>query len=144
VNPEARLELVRRLARAPEDGSLKLYVTQRSLTARRADRAVFERGNYLPVTVTGQEAERVVAFSRSFGGKSYLVAAGRLLVALGSQENPPLGAAWGDSCLVLPSGLGQASFRDAFTGEVSPAGPGGLPLAAAFAHLPIALLESIR
>ena len=139
-----RPELVRRLVEAPADGAIKLYVTQRALTTRRAHRPVFESGDYQALEVQGQHADRVVAFARTHGDRTFLVAVGRLLWPLGAGERPPVGAAaWGDTRLVLPDRLGAARFADAFTGASGAAASGAVPLAGVFSHLPLALLEVV-
>jgi (1->4)-alpha-D-glucan 1-alpha-D-glucosylmutase len=137
--------LVGRLVAEPVDGSLKLYVTRCALHFRRAHRALFAKGNYLPLRVAGEKNKHVIAFARSFRGTSVLVLAGRFFVQLGADARAPLGAnAWGDAEVVLRKQLPSGLYRDVFTGKtvslVRRDNETVLPIAEAFSHLPIAML----
>ncbi|HSB61994.1 MAG TPA: malto-oligosyltrehalose synthase, partial [Vicinamibacteria bacterium] len=135
--------LAGRLLARPEDGRLKLFVTSRALRFRRALRELFAAGDYVPLHAVGVRQREVVAFARTVPGSSVVVAAARFLTRL---PDPPIGAsAWGDTALALAEPRGRV-FRDAFTGRdvrVARSERGDeLPLADAFAHLPVALLEA--
>ena len=136
-------ELADELLKTLPDPRLKLFVTQRSLALRRRRPELLARGEYRPLAVAGVRERNVVAFARVSASAEIVVAVGRFFTELPS---PPTGAAWSGSTLRLgesPVRLYREllSERDL---EVR-AGPGGpeLPLASAFAHLPVALLERI-
>jgi (1->4)-alpha-D-glucan 1-alpha-D-glucosylmutase len=140
-------DLAARLLARPEDPRLKLFVVARALAFRAAARALFERGAYLPLTVGGARAEHVIAFARTAGDAAAVVLAGRFFRRLGVPERPAVGAVWDDTVVVL-DGEGRARrYRDVLTDATvtSAAGGGGeaLPLRAAFAHLPVAVLERL-
>lgn len=141
---EDPIALIKRLVAAPADGRLKLFVTQRALVARRSQRVVFERGAYAPVEALGQQADRVVAFARLHEKKTFVVACGRFLSAVKAHERTPIGEpVWGTTRLWLPPGHDSTLFRDAFTGLEWAADGGSLRMCDVFAHLPLALLESV-
>jgi (1->4)-alpha-D-glucan 1-alpha-D-glucosylmutase len=135
--------LLRRLVARPEDGRVKLWVTSRALACRARARDVFERGSYVAVAAEGARAEQVVAFARERDGRVVVAVAGRFFTRLGRAVARPLGGAWGDTRPRRPAGLARAPLRDALTGgTLAPDAEGALPLAAVFASLPVALLES--
>ncbi len=92
------------LLRTPEDGRLKMYVIWRTLSLRRANPALFERGEYVPLRVQGAKAQNAVAFLRKLCDASLLVVAPRLIsTLLGNAASAPVGAqVWEDTRLVLP------------------------------------------
>ncbi len=117
------------------DGRIKLFLTQRLLHLRRENPGLFQRGSYEPIIPSGQFADCCIAFVREHQGKSLVVLAPRLTSKIGF---PPIGQAWGDTTVqVAPDFVG----RNIFTGEVINTGV-LLPLAAAFARLPFAVLSS--
>jgi (1->4)-alpha-D-glucan 1-alpha-D-glucosylmutase len=141
--------LVDRLLADPADGSLKLYVTRCALRFRREHRALFARGSYLPLRASGEKNKHLVAFARSFHGKTVLVLAARFFVQLEAHARLPLGAeTWGDAEVILRKHLPSGPYRDVFTGQtVSPVQRNGdfsVPVSRTFAHLPIAMLINVE
>ena len=137
--------LVDRLVAEPTDGSLKLYVTRSALRFRRDHRALFAKGNYVPLRAAGDRHKHVVAFARSFRETTMIVLAGRFFAQLDAQSRLPVGVeTWGNTEIVLRKQLPAGPYRDIFTGKtITPVQRNGatvLPVAEAFAHLPIALL----
>jgi len=149
---------IREQLAAPGDGALKLFVARAALRARRAHRALFERGDYLPLAVAGARARHLIAFARCAGDgasggagtptQAVVVVAGRLFNALsGDGTRRPIGAeTWGDTHVVLPptlpAGLLRRGFRDAFSHRtIVPDEQGRIALADLFSDLPLALLE---
>nr|VVH79222.1 hypothetical protein TUEID40_00369 [Pseudomonas aeruginosa] len=65
---------------------------------------LFRDGDYLPLEVSGEHAERVLAFARRSRHGCLLVVVPRLACALlGHATQPQVPAeAWGDTCLLLP------------------------------------------
>src|SRR5205085_9582514 len=72
VDYQQRRELLASLETAPPeellrqwpDGRIKLLLTQRLLRLRREHAELFKRGNYVPLTVSGEFADCCVAFAR--------------------------------------------------------------------------------
>jgi (1->4)-alpha-D-glucan 1-alpha-D-glucosylmutase len=141
--------LVDRLVAEPADGSLKLHVTRCALRFRREHRALFAKGSYLPLRATGEKNRHVIAFARSYRGATVLVLAGRFFAQLETSARLPVGAdIWGDAEVVLRQRLPSGPYRDVFTGRIiTPVKRDGdvfLPIAEAFAHLPIAMLVNME
>jgi (1->4)-alpha-D-glucan 1-alpha-D-glucosylmutase len=141
--------LVDRLLASPADGSLKLYVTRCALRFRREHRVLFAQGSYVPLRAAGEKNKHVIAFARSFRGTTVVVLAGRFFTQLEGHAPMPLGAdTWGDTEVILRKQLPAGEYRDAFTGKMVSAVPRdgdfALPVAGAFAHLPIAMLVNVQ
>ncbi len=118
-------------------GAIKLRVTQILLHYRSRNPELFSQGNYTAVTTTGIFRDHVVAFTRSFAGKTLLVVTPRHTAKLGS---PPTGPVWDDTRLVLPDATN--GWRDLFSEQiVPPMEP--LWLRTLFSELPFAVLEKI-
>jgi (1->4)-alpha-D-glucan 1-alpha-D-glucosylmutase len=147
-DPAGREDFVRRLAAAPEDGAIKLWVTSRGLRFRRCHRELFARGAYYPVRTAGGTQGHVVAFARRAGEQTAIAAAARFFLRLKSPGPLPVGPeVWGDSVLVLPSGVPPGTYRDVLTGRrVESARRKSahvLPLAEVFGTLTAVLLERV-
>jgi (1->4)-alpha-D-glucan 1-alpha-D-glucosylmutase len=100
------------------DGHPKQLVTMRGLELRRRRPGVFRDGEYVPLTVTGEQAERVVAFARAAPEGWVVAVAPRLTAAL---------AGWSDTAVRLPDGAPEA-WIDALSGaehagRMLPVGP---------------------
>jgi (1->4)-alpha-D-glucan 1-alpha-D-glucosylmutase len=137
---------------APDDGRIKLWITAAGLRLRRARRQLFERGGYVPLATRGKAAEHVFAFARTDGDDAVLAIVGRLFGRFfgrflagpaTSGADHPIGAAWGDTRLILPAGLGCRRFRNGLTGHLVMAEGESLSLSSVFEHLPVALLETM-
>jgi (1->4)-alpha-D-glucan 1-alpha-D-glucosylmutase len=138
-----RAPLVDRLVREPADGRIKLYAVSRALHFRRERAALFTHGGYAPVSVSGSRAANVVAFARTGGEAAVVVAVGRFFTQLAGVGELPVGPeVWGDTSLALEGELAAGCYREVLSGErVCVEGNRRLPLAQAFAHLPVAILE---
>src|SRR5262249_25587051 len=129
------------------DGRVKLYLIWQALDARRRHPALQPGGGYLPLTVTGSQAEHVCAFARlapGGAGDHVIVIAPRWFTRLeGPDGLPPGPEVWEDGGLILDGVPAAAGYRSVFTGEAVPVKPDGptLPLASALASFPVALLE---
>jgi len=145
--------LARALAADITNPRCKLFLHVRALELRRRDPELFERGEYLPLEVTGQRAPHLCVFARRFEGRLAVVMVPRLYLKLrgagapaGDEPwRPPLGTEiWGEAQVRLPFGL-DAPLRSVLDGtEVAPEGPdrSAIPVAAALASFPVALLWS--
>lgn len=126
-----------------EDGRLKMFVTHRALTFRRAHRGVFEDGTYTPLNAHGARAEHVIAFSREAGGETAVALTGRLFHGLGREA--PTGPRWDKTYVDAPR---ANRYRHVLTGDVIEVEKDGdrrvLSLPRVFAKLPLALLWAIE
>ncbi|MGB7555201.1 MAG: malto-oligosyltrehalose synthase [Candidatus Korobacteraceae bacterium] len=124
------------------DGRIKLWVTMRALNLRREHPDLFRAGKYLPLQTNRGKEEHVVAFARVRQGEAVLVAAPRLSYTLmKGKEEPPVGAAWNDSELVLPPDLEGTRWHNVFTGEAIELAERALLCREIFAHFPVALFN---
>jgi len=134
--------LARQLLNSWDDGRIKLYVTHKALSIRKAYRDLFLEGDYIPLQVQGQRKEHVCAFARRQETAWALIAVPRLLTSLVSVGELPLGQqVWGDDFLPLPDDA-PGSWANVFTGEVLRASTKskGLPLLRIFSLFPVSLL----
>jgi (1->4)-alpha-D-glucan 1-alpha-D-glucosylmutase len=134
------------------DGRCKLYLAWKVLQFRREHEALFRRGDYVPLRVTGERASNLCAFARRLEGELVVVIAPRLyLRLLGERELAPLGAeVWENTLVELPRGYavggsGGGALRSLFDGsDVLPVKQGersAISVAAALDHFPVALLH---
>jgi len=102
----------------PTNASVKLYLIWKTLRVRNEQSALFQAGNYIPLRVTGDKAEHMVAFAREHEGRSALVAVPRLWAALlGENLQSARGEAiWGNTRIEVPHSE-AVCFHNAFTGE---------------------------
>lgn len=135
--------LVEQLLSDLADGRIKMFVTMRGLAFRRAHRDVFERGSYEPLAVSGDHGDRVIAFTRSYGGRGVIVVCGRHFTAIAEPPQRPVGPRWGATSLELGR-IAGSRFRDALTGRTLEASARRtLELRDVFAQLPMAMLEAV-
>jgi (1->4)-alpha-D-glucan 1-alpha-D-glucosylmutase len=107
-----------------DEGLPKLWVIRQALRLRARRREVFGiKGDYRPLTVTGERAAHVVAFVRA---ESVVTVVPRLLIRLAD--------AWADTCVDLPAG----GWRDELTGDRRVGGR--VDVAGILARFPVALL----
>jgi (1->4)-alpha-D-glucan 1-alpha-D-glucosylmutase len=131
------------------NGSVKLYVTFKSLNYRKENRRLFMDGAYLPLQGEGEFKEHICAFARRAVGKVVLVIVPRFLARLvKSADELPLGhKVWGDSRVVIPGEILAVKFKNILTGEamalVEQDGKAALALDQVFANFPVAMLEAI-
>ncbi len=135
-----RRDICQELLQDYRDGRLKLWVTMLALNFRQRHRELFRRGSYLPLHVTRGRDEHVLAFARQHESDIAIVAAPRLsLTLMKGREEPPLGAVWADSELVLPAEAAGRMLRNVLTGESWSAG-NSILCRELFGFFPLALL----
>ncbi|HUG05198.1 MAG TPA: malto-oligosyltrehalose synthase [Candidatus Limnocylindria bacterium] len=141
-----RAALANRLLDGWSDGRVKLLVTALGLRLRRARRALFETGRYVPLPAAGDHRAHVFAFARASSGEWVIAVAPRLVATLvGATASslpparPPLGPLWGTTSLALPPGAPRR-WRDELTGIERTAKGGALALTDVLATFPVALL----
>jgi (1->4)-alpha-D-glucan 1-alpha-D-glucosylmutase len=142
--------LCRELLSTWQDGRVKLYVTHRALELRRASRALFAEGAYVPVQAEGARAGSVCAFLRhlyreqdSDDSQWCLTVVPARVGRLTSPDTWPVGKrCWKDTVLIVPPGA-PSKWRDIFTGRVVSADTAGvLPMASVLRTLPVAVLQA--
>ena len=140
----------RELLQEWRDGSIKLYMTFRSLNYRKENHRLFMNGTYLPLTSDGGLNKHICAFARQVEGKVVLIVVPRFLTRLiQSVDVMPLGRqVWGESSIVIPKEIAGNKFRNIFTEEtvrvVEQDAKRVLTLGEVFANFSVAMLESIE
>jgi (1->4)-alpha-D-glucan 1-alpha-D-glucosylmutase len=118
------------LPRVDASGAAKLLVTSRALRLRRDRPELFSR--YVPMTVTGEAADHLVAFDR--GG---VVAVATRLPASLAARRTTTGSSWGDTLLLRHAG----PTMDVLTGSIFEGHQ--LPIARLLDRYPVALLAPV-
>ncbi len=124
------------------DGCIKQAVIRRILDLRRRHPELFAAGEYRALEAAGSRAGNVVAFARIRDGEIAIVAVARLVAGMIPADGDPLPGNWDDTRVILDDNLAVgAPFRDLLSGGESAPGVGnGLPAAALFRALPVAIL----
>ena len=126
------------------DGRVKLWTMHRALGLRREEHALFRRGEYVALEVSGERREHVIAFLRRdpATGRSVLAVLPRFACTLmRGKVQLPLGEAWGKDQLLLPVTPGT-QYRNVFTDEIVTVAEDGVALDTVFATYPVALFVS--
>jgi len=107
---------------SPDDGRLKLYLTWRALCLRQQEPELFQRGEYIALSLEGPKADHAIAFLRKSESATALIVVPRLVANLLNEvdvNTPPIGAAvWEDTHIVIPSNIDHKKCRNLLTGEV--------------------------
>jgi (1->4)-alpha-D-glucan 1-alpha-D-glucosylmutase len=125
------------------DGRAKFYVTWRALQLRRKHEGLLAGAEYLPLEVHGERSTQAIAFARRAGSHWWIVVGTRLSAAFGLPVGvAPVGAAWGDTVLVWPEGVGTGfAFEDAISGARHVVRGSALPLAELLREFTVAALR---
>jgi (1->4)-alpha-D-glucan 1-alpha-D-glucosylmutase len=143
------LKLAKELTINKDDGMIKLYLIYKALNYRKANRELFEIGEYIPLETMGERANNVCAFVRRIGNIRAIAVAPRFFTKLISEnEGLPLDKEiWKDTFIVIPFADIGAKYRNVFTGEIisieSHKGAIALFLSDIFMNFPVALMEKI-
>lgn len=127
-----------------QDGRVKQVLVERVLGLRAGEPALGETGDYQPLDVTGEQAERVLAFARQAEGRWVVVIAPRLVAGLlEGQAIPQVPASrWGDTRVVLPAALKGKNLTGIFSPGAITNEQGTLALADVLADFPVGVLTS--
>ena len=132
------LTLINDLLSNKEDGRIKLFLTYKVLQTIKANLAVFQKGDYQPLEVSGKFKEHIVAFARSNGNKTIVVITPRFLTSLIKPGKYPLGEqVWQDTCVHLPASA-SSIWQDGITDQKIQVN-GTLPVGEALKYFPVAL-----
>ncbi len=122
------------------DGCIKMFVTARTLRARREHAALFASGSYIPLEVSGPQSNHVLAFARRFRDEWAIAIVPRLLASMCPHANPfEPGPVWKSTIVHLPA-RAPAEWHDAFTDCGHAAKHGALPLNDVLSSFPMSLL----
>lgn len=142
--PAQHAERARLLLEHMEDGDIKFYVTWKGLAVRTQYRSLFATGEYLPLEVRGEHADRICAFARMEGARAVVAVAPRLIGRLVAGPGVPLGStAWPDTRIVFPTRLALV-YRNTYTQErVTCDGAGEIRVSDVLRSFPVALLLGV-
>lgn len=136
-------EFLKRLLDNRRDGRIKMFLTLLALRARRALPDLFARGDYEPLSISGAQAEHLIAFARRHRNAAAIVVVPRLTARLtGFGGLPPVANAFTDAAVEVPADLAARPFVNVFSREFTSAADGRLPASVAFKHLPFCVLVS--
>ena len=123
------------------DGRVKQTLISRVLDCRSAHPDLFSRGAYLPLTIKGRHADKVMAFARLGDGQRAIVVAPRLACTLlGNSPSPLIPAQnWDDTRVVLPFALSTANCSGLF-GDAAVSSSRELALSSLLAEFPVNVL----
>ncbi len=122
---DAQDDLLRDLVLNWQDGRIKLYLTRKALNFRLEHKELFGSGEYIPLEMTGQRKDRVVAFARRRRKEWAIVAVPRLVAGLlRSQKSGQGKSGWPPLTVLLPADFPD-KWKNVFTNGTVAAKPAG-------------------
>uniref|UniRef100_UPI003D7FC973 4-alpha-glucanotransferase n=1 Tax=Pedobacter sp. TaxID=1411316 RepID=UPI003D7FC973 len=123
-----------------ENGKIKMLLLQRMLQLRKQYPLLFAEGLYIPLTVTGKHAARLLAFARHYKN-DWLVVVVPVKVAIMTEGDPEQlqPQLWEDTRVVLPAHL-PIQFKEQLTGIKGTANT-ALKVSEIFSVIPMAVLH---
>jgi (1->4)-alpha-D-glucan 1-alpha-D-glucosylmutase len=124
-------------------GQIKLWVSHKALALRSELPALFRKGSYQPLELTGGQKQHGVAFFRSYAGRSLLTVVPLFASTLmHGKTELPLDEAWGNTAISLPENAPNR-YRNIYTGEqVTVNDTNSLCLSELFFTFPVGVLLS--
>lgn len=135
-------KLHQQLLQDPTNGQVKLYLIYKVLNLRLQSKALFDSGNYIPLTMTGKYKDNLIAFARKQDDDWCLVVVPRLLAQVVAKDELPLGQVWEDTKVQLPADA-PAQWQNLFTNKQAE-GSEALPVSTLFESFPVALLTATK
>ncbi|GGY71871.1 malto-oligosyltrehalose synthase [Cellvibrio zantedeschiae] len=125
-----------------QDGHIKQWLIARTLAARARHSELFRDGDYQPLTIEGEQADKVVAFMRRYLNDYAVVIVPRLTASLLADSTVPHipVTAWGDTQILLPAALKDADFEGQLDASRIKAKANALTLRDALATTPVNFL----
>jgi (1->4)-alpha-D-glucan 1-alpha-D-glucosylmutase len=123
-------------------GAIKMHLIQAGLRLRSSARAVFERGDYLPLMAEGRMADHALGFARVTDGNAVVVIVPRHSLEIMRDHTDPLvpHRRWHDTKVQLPERLSNRRFYNVVTGEIAQGG--SLALRQVLLHFPVGILST--
>jgi (1->4)-alpha-D-glucan 1-alpha-D-glucosylmutase len=127
-------------------GAIKMLVLQAGLQLRSSAKDLFDKGDHVPLAVTGAAAQHVLAFARVFGDEAVVVIVPRLNVELLRDQATLLvpQQRWADTIVDLPDNLQGHSYRNIFRGGAWATPGASLSVGEVLRHFPVGVLVSER
>ncbi|QDU30126.1 Maltooligosyl trehalose synthase [Anatilimnocola aggregata] len=134
-----RAALLKNLVERATDGNIKLFIHQQALQLRRELPELFTGGQYVPLEVSGSQAEHICAFARIHEGKQAIVIVPRMIASLVPGGNAPVGdSVWMDAAVLMPASLRGEGWQNVFSTEQCALGE-RLQAGLALANFPVSL-----
>jgi (1->4)-alpha-D-glucan 1-alpha-D-glucosylmutase len=96
-------KLIQELFLTKADGRIKLFLTYKALAARRKQRSLFEKGNYIPIKTAGKFKNHIVVYAREQKPVWAVIIAPRFLTGIVEESILPVGRdIWHDTSIILP------------------------------------------
>ncbi|MFW6140745.1 MAG: malto-oligosyltrehalose synthase [Acidobacteriota bacterium] len=99
-----------------ESGRIKMYLIWKTLQVRKKFHLVFQKGEYLPLQISGAKKNHIMAFARRYRDNWILVIVPRFVSGLIRENQSLAQAAWQDTRAVLPPEAPQV-WEQVLTGE---------------------------
>lgn len=111
-----RTALLKELLLHFEDGRIKLWITICSLHARQRHSELFSKGSYEPLIVKGDKANHIIAFARTFEGKTVITITTRFFTHLLQNDNLLIDTnTWSNTSIELSPDFTRKKYRDIFS-----------------------------
>ncbi|WP_373058167.1 malto-oligosyltrehalose synthase [Zunongwangia sp. H14] len=107
---------LQKLKKNPSNGKIKFYVLHKLITHRSKNALLFENGNYLPLEISGNLQNKLIAFARKLEGKWSITVAPVLLRPYYEELTPDV-EMLKESFLRLPENI-PGNFKNIFTAEI--------------------------
>ncbi len=121
-----------------KDGRIKMHIIRSILLCRREFPALFARGSYTPITITGAQADRFVAFLRQDGSEALLVVA---LRHLGTEETRDFKRICGDATLEMSAT--PTAWQDLFSPRQVAGRASQIPVELLLNGLPVGVFRAL-
>lgn len=126
----------------PLDGKIKMYTLYKALNTRKNYHNLFTNGTYIPLKVTGEKAQHIIAFARNVGEEWAIIINPGLMVKSGYQDfENDKESFWGDTAVVLPEEAPE-TWHESFSGAELTLSVKKIDLKPILSKFPIALLTS--
>jgi (1->4)-alpha-D-glucan 1-alpha-D-glucosylmutase len=133
------LALIDELFTTRTDGRIKLFLTFQLLQTRKKHRELFQQGDYIPLEVTGEFKDHVIAFGRQFEGKMAIAIAPRFFVGLVPPGVRPIGKdIWKDTSIQLPPSA-PTNWMNSIADRPLKSSSSQLSVGAALEYFPVAI-----
>ena len=135
------LSLIEDLKQTPKDGRIKLFLITQGLAIRKQYLEVYQQGTYIPLEVTGDYGEHILAFGRTYGQTITITVVPRFLTSLVEPKQFPLGKnIWQDTAIKLPEDW-TTDWKETITNQ-SVKGDNLLKIGDILTVFPVALLAN--
>ena len=120
---------------------MKLFLITQGLAIRKQYLEVYQQGTYIPLEVTGDYAENILAFGRTYGQTITITVIPRFLTNLVEPKQFPLGEKiWKNTAIEIPESW-ETAWQDTITNQ-SIKGSYSLKIGDILTVFPVALLAS--